>query len=228
MNQTHLNQMRFLRFLVWFGPTRGFLLCWFGFEHLKYEAQFKMLNNQKILKYLVDQKEMNMRQRRVMEFMKYYSFELKYHLGKGNKVADPLRKKEIRIVKLIVLEHDLLEKFGDLDLNFTWIQEGVLVIQMNILCGLRERVRLTQLSDADLQAKANQPGFTQSPYRVLLFNRRMCIPNDSELKQIILAISLLTTLAFMIQFQCALGLFRVLTMKVPLFLSSSNFVIYPI
>lgn len=187
-----------------------------------------MLNNHKSLKYLVDQKEMNMRQIRVMKFMKYYSFELKYHPGKGNKVADPLSKKEIRTVKLIVLEHDLLEKFGDLDLNFTWIQEGVLVIQMNIICGLKERVRLTQLSDANLQAKANQPGFTQSPYRVLLFNRRMCIPNDSELKQIILAISLLTTLAFMIQFQCSLGLFRVLTMKVPLFLSSNNFVIYPI
>lgn len=171
---------------------------------------------------------MNMRQRRVMEFMKYYSFELKYHPRKGNKVVDPLSKKEIRIAKLIVLEHDLLEKFGDLDLNFTWNQEGVLVIQMTILCGLRERVRLTQLSNADLQAKANQPGFSQSPYRVLLFNRRMCILNDSELKQMILGISLLTTLAFMIPFQCSLGLFRVLTMKVPLFLSFNSFVIYPI
>ena len=61
--------------------------------HYLYGAQFEVFTNHKSLKYLFDQKELNMRQRRWIEFLKDYDFTLKYHLGKANVVAGALNKK---------------------------------------------------------------------------------------------------------------------------------------
>ena len=55
-----------------------------------YEIKFKVFSDHKSLKYLFDQKELNMRQRRWTEFLKDYEFDLNYHPGKGNVMADAL------------------------------------------------------------------------------------------------------------------------------------------
>lgn len=39
-----------------------------------------------------------------MEYLKDFDFELKYHPGKANKVADALSRKEIHKVELMMLE----------------------------------------------------------------------------------------------------------------------------
>ncbi|GFZ06584.1 hypothetical protein Acr_18g0007540 [Actinidia rufa] len=49
----------------------------------------------KSLKYLFTQKDLNLRQRRWMEYMEDYDFELHYHPGKANVVADALSKKSL-------------------------------------------------------------------------------------------------------------------------------------
>jgi len=63
-------------------------------------AQFRV-NDHKSLKYLFDQKELNMRQRRWMEFLKDYDFELLYHPGKANVVADALSRKTVHATHLM-------------------------------------------------------------------------------------------------------------------------------
>jgi len=55
-----------------------------------YGSQFKVFSDHKSLKYLFDQKELNIRQRRWMEYLRDYDFELLYHPGKANVVADAL------------------------------------------------------------------------------------------------------------------------------------------
>ena len=45
-------------------------------RHHLYGARFEVFSDHKSLKYLFDQKELNMRQRRWMEFLKDYDFEL--------------------------------------------------------------------------------------------------------------------------------------------------------
>lgn len=80
-------------------------------RHYLYGVHFEMFSDHKSLKYLFDQKELNMRQRRWMEYLKDSNFELKYHLGKANKVADALSRKEIHKAKLMMLEYAFLEKF---------------------------------------------------------------------------------------------------------------------
>jgi len=47
-----------------------------------------VFSDHKSLKYLFDQKELNMRQRRWLELLKDYDFGLNYHPGKANVVVD--------------------------------------------------------------------------------------------------------------------------------------------
>ncbi|GJR87388.1 putative reverse transcriptase domain-containing protein [Tanacetum coccineum] len=44
--------------------------------------------------HILDQKELNMRQRRCLELLADYDIEIRYHLGKANVVADALSRKE--------------------------------------------------------------------------------------------------------------------------------------
>ena len=61
-------------------------------RHYLYGARFEVFSDHKSLKYLFDQKELNMRQRRWLEFLKDYDFSLNYHPGKANVVADALSR----------------------------------------------------------------------------------------------------------------------------------------
>ncbi|GKA98129.1 putative reverse transcriptase domain-containing protein [Tanacetum coccineum] len=51
-------------------------------------------SNHKSLQHILDQKELNMRQRRWLELLSDYDCEIRYHLGKANVVADALSRKE--------------------------------------------------------------------------------------------------------------------------------------
>ncbi|GKF15331.1 putative reverse transcriptase domain-containing protein, partial [Tanacetum coccineum] len=46
------------------------------------------------LQHILDQKELNMRQRRWLQLLSDYDCEIRYHLGKANVEADALRRKE--------------------------------------------------------------------------------------------------------------------------------------
>ena len=58
-----------------------------------YCEQFKVFLDHKSLKYIFMQQDLNMRQRRWMEFLDDYDFTLHYHPGKANVVADALNWK---------------------------------------------------------------------------------------------------------------------------------------
>jgi len=85
-------------------------------RHYLYGVQFQVFSDHKSLKYLFDQKELNMRQRRWMKFLKDYDFQLMYHPGKANVVADALSRKSIYMSALMIEEHKLIEQFRDLNL----------------------------------------------------------------------------------------------------------------
>ncbi|GJX31787.1 putative reverse transcriptase domain-containing protein [Tanacetum coccineum] len=63
-------------------------------RHYLYGIKCTMFTDHKSLQHILDQKELNMRQRRLLELLADYDCEIRYHLGKANVVADALSQKE--------------------------------------------------------------------------------------------------------------------------------------
>ncbi|GJY23982.1 putative reverse transcriptase domain-containing protein [Tanacetum coccineum] len=62
-------------------------------RHYLYGTKCVVFTDHKSLQHILDQKELNMRQRRWLELLSDYDCELRYHLGKANVVADALSRK---------------------------------------------------------------------------------------------------------------------------------------
>lgn len=86
-------------------------------RHYLYGSKFILSSDYKSLKYLFDQKDLNIRQMRWMEFLKDYDFELQYHPGNTNMVADALSQKTLHLSSMILKKEDLINQFMDLNLG---------------------------------------------------------------------------------------------------------------
>ncbi|GJW20192.1 putative reverse transcriptase domain-containing protein [Tanacetum coccineum] len=76
------------------------------------DASHQGLEEVLILHRILDQKELNMRQRRWLELLAYYDCEIRYHPGKVNVVEDALTRKEqikpLRVRALVMTLHPKL------------------------------------------------------------------------------------------------------------------------
>ncbi|GKA75388.1 putative reverse transcriptase domain-containing protein, partial [Tanacetum coccineum] len=62
-------------------------------RHYLYGTKCVVFTDHKSLQHVLDQKELNMRQRRWLKLLSDYDCEIRYHLGKANVVADALSRK---------------------------------------------------------------------------------------------------------------------------------------
>ncbi|GJT17888.1 putative reverse transcriptase domain-containing protein [Tanacetum coccineum] len=63
-------------------------------RHYLYRTKCTVFTDHKSLQHILNQKEMNMRQRRWLELLSNYDCEIRYHSGKANVVVDALSRKE--------------------------------------------------------------------------------------------------------------------------------------
>ncbi|GJS94973.1 putative reverse transcriptase domain-containing protein [Tanacetum coccineum] len=89
--------------VYWMRPPRNYLACidaerevfalkiW---RHYLYGTRCTVFTDHKSLQHILDQKELNMRQRRWLELLSDYDCDIRYHPGKANVVADALSRKE--------------------------------------------------------------------------------------------------------------------------------------
>ena len=153
-------------------------------RHYLYGAQFRVFSDHKSLTYLFDQKELNMRQRRWMEFLKDYDFELLYHPGKANVVADALSWKTVHITHLMIKEVELLEKFRDMRLHVELGSESIRCSTLAISSDFFDSIKERQLLDASLNKVREQLGsdeakdFALGDDGILRFQGRVCIPEE--------------------------------------------------
>ena len=110
-------------------------------RHHLYRVKFEVFSDHKSLKYLFDQRELNMRQRSWMEFLKDYEFELKYHPSKANVVADALTRKSLNVAWMMIKEAELIESFRDLNLAVFITLHAIQLSQIKIASDFKEQIR---------------------------------------------------------------------------------------
>nr|GEX70677.1 putative reverse transcriptase domain-containing protein [Tanacetum cinerariifolium] len=75
-------------------------------RHYLYRTSCTIFSDHKSLQHILDQKELNMRQRRWLELLSDYDCDIRYHPGKANVVADALSRKErsrpLRVRALVI------------------------------------------------------------------------------------------------------------------------------
>ncbi|GJT62382.1 putative reverse transcriptase domain-containing protein [Tanacetum coccineum] len=81
-------------------------------RHYLYGTKCTVFTDHKSLQHILNQKELNMRQRRWLELLSDYDCDIRYHPGKANVVADALSRKE-REPPLRALRTEKLEPHTD-------------------------------------------------------------------------------------------------------------------
>jgi hypothetical protein len=161
-------------------------------RHYLYGSRFKVFSDHKSLKYLFDQKELNMRQRRWLEFLKDYDFELNYHPGKANVVADALSRKSLHMSSLMVKELNLIEEFRDLSLVCEVTPRSVRLGMLKLTNPFLEGIKEGQKVDAKLAEKlilineGKDTDFKVDENGIMKYRGRVCVPDVPKMKKMIL------------------------------------------
>ncbi|KAK9096374.1 hypothetical protein Sjap_021871 [Stephania japonica] len=165
-------------------------------RHYLYGERFVLFTDHKSLKYLFTQKELNMRQRRWLEFLKDYDFSLEYHPGKANVVADALsRRGSNSEVVTCHMTHDysLLEAVERICTDDIPTDTKVMICgQMRTRTVSIQSVLEGQETDEqyqnffELAQSSDHPDWSQSTDSCLRFRGRLWIPSVAELRDEIL------------------------------------------
>ena len=111
-------------------------------RHYLYGEKCQIFTNHKSLKYILSQKELNLRQRRWIEFLKDYDFTIEYHLGKTNVVADALsRKSSGNLFHMRLVKIPFLFELRALNVELAQGEKGVLLATLKVRPVLIDRVR---------------------------------------------------------------------------------------
>ena len=161
-------------------------------RHYLYGSKFEVLSDHMSLKYTFDQKGLNMRQSRWLEFLKNYDFQLSYHPGKANVVVDALSRKLLHMSALMVKELELVEQLRDLSLGSELTSSGVKLGMFKLASNILEEIKIGRKEDfklVDRVVLVNQGkgvDFRLDENGVLMFRNRVCVLDVLELKKRIL------------------------------------------
>nr|GEX48945.1 putative reverse transcriptase domain-containing protein [Tanacetum cinerariifolium] len=105
----HVDPVKIAAIKNWATPTTPTeVRLW---RHYLYGTKCKVYTDHQSLQYILDQKELNIRQRRWIELLSDYDCEIRYHPGKANVVADAFSRKErepMRVKALVMIVHSSL------------------------------------------------------------------------------------------------------------------------
>lgn len=117
---------------------------------------------------------------------------MNYHPGKANVVADALSRKTFHMSAMMVKELELIEQFRDMslvcELTPQSVKLGMLKINNDCLHHIRENQKLdVKLVDVMTNLnKSENVNFKIDEQDVLRFYDRICIPDNEDLRRVIL------------------------------------------
>ena len=147
-------------------------------RHYLYGEKCFIYTGHKSLKYLPSQRELNLRQLRWMELIKYYDCVIDYHPGKANVVADALSRKSMQTLAL--------------NAHLSLSNDNAIVAELMARPNLLNQVQEAQKSDEKFSSIVSQnrmrkeTEFSMNDDGFLYYRDWVCVPNDSELKKSIL------------------------------------------
>jgi hypothetical protein len=150
----------------------------------------ELYTDHKSLKYIFTQSNLNLRQRRSLEPIKYYDLGINYHPKKANVVADALSQRS-HVSQLVVdsMLFELCEEFDKLNLRTVANTEAM---EMEVGSSLLQEIQRDQLEDEKVQEikhnikKEKSLGLLEDDEGVLWYKGRICVSNVKELKDKIL------------------------------------------
>ncbi|KAA3488662.1 Retrotransposon protein [Gossypium australe] len=138
-------------------------------RHYLFGEKCHIFTDHKSLKYLMLQKDFNLRQHKWLELLKDYDLVIDYHSRKANVVADALNRKSFFVLRVMN----------------TWLSlsdEGSIVAELKAKPTFLQQIYEAQKNYDELQAKQFNIGSDD----YLLFKDRICISKNSEMEQKIL------------------------------------------
>jgi hypothetical protein len=146
--------------------------------------------DQKSLKYIFTQSELNMRQRRWLELIKDYELEIHYHIGKANILADALsRKASCHCLTMKTSDITICQEMEKLNLEM--IQYGTLnqlklesVLLQRIMDAQKDNEGMKHIREKIEAGKAKC--FRKYDQGIVWFNNRIVVPKNEEICQQIL------------------------------------------
>ncbi|KAF5785586.1 putative nucleotidyltransferase, Ribonuclease H [Helianthus annuus] len=162
-------------------------------RHYLYGETCDIFTDHKSLKYIFTQKELNMRQRRWLELLKDYDANIQYHPGKANVVADALSRKNSGTISSLQLQTHILTDLEKLGIGIHLGDADGYLARFQIEPDLISRIKSAQQDDGELWAIIqNLEVGKQSEFRidengVVWCGKRLCVPNDSTLRESLLA-----------------------------------------
>ena len=162
-------------------------------RHYLYGEEFEVYSDHKSLKYIFTQRDLNMRQRRWMEFLEDYDFTLHYHPGKANVVVDALSwKSRGALASIASREWQMLETVGQFGLQYSEQIQGTLG-SLVATPSLLNRVIESQCQDAEIvsirdriQSGTGDEGWTVHADGSLRYRGRIVVPQLTDLREEIL------------------------------------------
>ena len=159
-------------------------------RHYLYGVTCQIFTDHKSLKYILSQKELNLRQRRWIELLKDYDLTIEYHPGKANVVADALSRKSFGTLSHIkTAKLPLFLNLRALNVELAHDGCGALLATLKVRPILVDRVREAQRQDdrikkiiEEVQSNA-RIDFSISEDGTLMLGERLCVPNIEVLKR---------------------------------------------